>query len=411
MTFFDLSHGYQPFKDPNLHFDWVEKNLKNVFLPTSKAMTNGYVKRGVQVQGWTLEAWMNSTEETQALAETVISNLKIAESKKYIEFGFSGYSHPILPILTDDLIRLQLIFDYNAVTKHLGAPTWFWPPEGAININLLKILYELYPKTIVVVPDISVNRRNFSGFVKIMHEDGRYQKAFISNNILKDILMNAIFYEHNPYKDITIDWDDIQNIYTEKGRFYRLLQEINTPDPVILTRDWENAGSVKGLIPTDNGGLEHLSLMDNSFTFKLPSEASWDNAETIDIKDIVPGCWETDASPNNPYIYWRPNKESDYWKNIPLIKQIWVNKWNEYIDEFNDRFSVFIGKNGGIDTIVNDSKLSNDTKQMIAGLLSCVPWHFLANPQWGPDQSFSMAAWENICKPSREMLLNLTNTE
>lgn len=167
MIIYDLIHGYQPFDPQTFIHKWVRKNLQQIFLPTSISMRKGLIPRGIQLQGWTIETWLNTEKSIKDLAKKTLNNLKIANQKGNIEIGISGYSHPILPMLSNDLIKAQIILDKQVVEKYLGKATWFWPPEGAIDQRVLKVIHEIFPNLILLIPDKAIGEYNFNGPIKI----------------------------------------------------------------------------------------------------------------------------------------------------------------------------------------------------------------------------------------------------
>src|SRR5512135_844479 len=102
MNVYDVIHGYQPFTN-DLVSDWVKTNLENIFLPTSKAMKGGLIRRSVQLQGWTVDAWLSADSGISGPAKAVLGNLKDAAEEGHIDVGFSAYSHALLPLLGDEL--------------------------------------------------------------------------------------------------------------------------------------------------------------------------------------------------------------------------------------------------------------------------------------------------------------------
>jgi hypothetical protein len=400
MVIYDLVHGYQPFKDPGFHFPWVEKNLKDKFVPTSIAMVNSHVKRGVQLQGWTLDNWLQSSQEIVRMAEIVIDNVKRARELQKVEIGFSGYTHPILPLLSDDLLRIQLILDHEVVSNRLGEPAWFWPPEGAVDKKVLKILFELYPEVIPVIPDMSLGKNNFSGLIKVRHQGGGIQNVLVCNNILKDVFMNAMFYDENPHPQVVrTAWDDVKNIYEDGETFSQVFHEID-PELNILARDWENSGSVEVLTATSGGGLEIGGYLSMEAEFRLPSEGDWEQAILYNVEDILPGSWEVAASNNDPYIYWQPKKDTKNWQKLSDEEKDWTLQWVDYIQEYNALFDKYLETRGGMRGVLSNEMNKKELKEILPGLLSCVPWHYLANELWGPDRRVSHDAWQALCLPT-----------
>lgn len=408
MLVYDLIHGYQPFQPPAFVPDWVEVNLQKVFLPTSVAMKNGSVKRGVQLQGWTIDNFLNSPEPIRSLAKEVINNLREASQSGLIEIGASSYSHAILPLFSKEIIQLQIIFDVEVLREYIGEPTWFWFPEGAVSQNALKILFELYPDLIVTIPDTSLSQTNYSDLIRIEYPNGGEQKTFVCNSLLKDIMMNAYYYPEKPsYVTDSVDWPTAQNMVYNGDDFKIVLQQLGG-DIHVLARDWENKGSADGLVDFESGGKDVKGLVDLDAEFKLISEADWSKCKTISIEDIKNGSWECDAPHDDPYLYWKPNKTGDAWARISKENREWSIKWENMIENYNNKFKKVVEKHGGVENIIKDKDISTRVKGSFNALMSCVPWHFLAKDAYDPDPGFSKRAWENIVIPGCKTLEELT---
>lgn len=404
MIIYDLTHGYQPFQPPQLIPDWVEKNLKESFLPVSKALANGVIHRGTQIQGWTIENWLKGPGPIKSLAEETLENLKQAYQKGYIEIGTSGYAHPILPLLDENLIYAQIELDMAVLRKYIGKATWFWFPEGAVSQKSLKVLLERFPELIVIIPDTSLGKKNFSGLVKIKYENGKEQKAIVCNSLLKDIMMNAEYYpEKPPYVPDSVSWSVAQKMVYDGEKFFKILQTLGG-NVHVLARDWENKGSKDGLAPIDKEGMDVKGLVELKAEFKLPSDVDWSNAELVKIEDVQPGSWETDAPEDDPFLYWWPNEESDRWKSLSKDKKAWVLRWKNLVNDYNKSFKEKVEAAGGVNELLESEGEKEKLRNSLPTLMSCIPWHFLAKPEWYPDPGFSKLAWENIILPAVQQL-------
>ena len=162
MRIFDFIHAYQPFFDEEIP-DWVVTNMEEVFLPLSRAMSKGLARHTVQIQGWTLDSWAKNNKTKYLFAE-IAENIRSAVRNGYVELGFSAYSHPILPLLSNNLASMQIEEDYKTVLKYLGEPKVFFPPEGAIDRRILNIVANLYPDALVMMPDKCISDETTSGF-------------------------------------------------------------------------------------------------------------------------------------------------------------------------------------------------------------------------------------------------------
>jgi hypothetical protein len=414
MKIFDLIHGYQPFQDPVFNFSydpWVKNNLEKVFYPTSVAMKNGSVKRGINIKGWTIDSWLSSSDDVKKLAKKIIRNLREAMNNRYVEVGFSGYAHPILPLLNKELIIAQIVIDHEITKDTFGEPTWFWPPEGAVSGELLSTLYDFYPEVIVVIPDVSLGLRNYSGVHTVAHHKKSsslpgFQKVLVCNSLLKDVVMNSVCYPTNPHYELDMEWSHVKQMYFDHEKFNTMLNKLGGNIHVIA-RDWENMGSVEGLSSHENGGFEIKAFLKHAGDFKLPSEANWSNADVLKIEHINFGSWEVDAHVDDPFIYWWPSEYHSHWQTLNDEQKKWAKRWQGFIKEFNEDFKVWSDKHGGIKNLLNNETSKQHVKDLLPGLMSCIPWHFLAKQLWEPSPEFSKEAWEKIVLPSREKLKSL----
>lgn len=375
MQVFDLTHAYQPFQSPDFVPPWVEQNLAEIFLPLSRAMREGLVKRGLQLQGWTIEAWLAATGPIRKMALEVLENLKEANRKGNIEFGTSGYSHPILPLLSDEVIKRQIVEDLAMVERYLGKPIWFWFPEGAADERSLAALHEVAPDLIVVIPDGCLGKEQFSRFMKIEFEDGSFQRTIVCNTLLKDIFMNAEDYKVKPeYAPEEMDWGAaLQAAYSGKD-FKRLLEDISTSEDVILARDLENAGSKYGLVEFEEGVKEVKGLKEAGLAFALPSQIDWENAPTVGIDEIRASSWEPRAESGDPYPYWVPAHPP------PALRKI-VEAWGRFVEAFNRSYR------------------SDFPRKNLIVLASDVPWHFLGRQEWHPNPRHSADFTQKVILP------------
>lgn len=454
MVFYDLIHGYQPF-DPlliipkggsrvSLHYPpkWVRRNLKHVFLPTSLAMKQGIIMRSIQLQGWTIESWLNTNSDIKKLAKETLFNLRKAYQKGNIDIGISAYSHAILPMLSNDLIKAQIILDQEVITEYMGKPVWFWPPEGAVDKRVLKIVYDTFPKLIVVIPDKAIGRDNFMGPIKIKMKNG-YQKALVFSTLFKNVFMNADAFQkstrygrrpkHLPKQLV---FSHVRRAVYSSKIFLELLDFIKNKDygvrtSVILMRDWENAGSKKGLrklpapdveeertcsdrIGSDgkiSGAKTTTAAKDigvfvklkDKIDFCLPSQIDWEKAETFSIFKILPASWEMVSTPKDPYPFWRPNKHGKIWRQRKPLKRRKISEWHELVKEYDAIFQHRIKQYGGLNKALQDKKFKRILKNTLPAVHSCIGWHYFAKRAWG-NYAYAKRMTENIVLPAIEKM-------
>ena len=359
MKVFDITHAYQPFEPPYFVPDWVEDNLRDIFVPLSRAMKEGAVKRHVQLQGWTIDAFLKAPDPIKSLAKEFLDNLKTAHDQGYIRLGFSGYSHPILPLLSDEVFIRSIKEDYAVVEEHLGKPTWFWFPEGACDRRSLEILFKEFPDVYAVVPDGCLGKQNFSGFLTL--EEGG--KVVVCNSVLKDIFMNASDYgKPQSYSPEGLSQEMAEKMISDGKALAEGLKYFAEGDAV-LARDLENAGSKYGLFEFKKGSKELKSFYEGNSGVKFAFMEDASFGESLSLDAILPSSWEPLADEKNPYPYW----------NLPS----WVNFGDVFCEVYKKDFS----------------------KQHLVVLASDVPWHTSARKEWGPNPEHSQHFVRDVVMP------------
>jgi peptidoglycan/xylan/chitin deacetylase (PgdA/CDA1 family) len=368
----------------------------------------------MQLQAWTINSWLTSPKRIQNLAKKVLTNLRVAGRKGYIEIGTSAYSHPILPMLSDDLIRAQIILDREVVEKYLGKPTWFWPPEGAVDKRTLKIIHQIAPNLIILIPDKCLGKYNFNGPIKIKFKNG-LQKVIVFNCLFKDLFMNAEDYRKRPKymrrpkhlpKELT--WSRVRRTVHSPKRFLEILEYLKK-DSFVLMRDWENAGSKKGIRRLDKQAKDigvFLKFRDK-INFRLPNQFNWRKAEIMPISKILPASWDMDSTPADPFPWWQPSKYGKIWQHRKPFRRKRMLEWQKLIQEFDRIFQEEIKKRGGLKKALKDRHFKRLLKKTLPALHSCVGWHYFAKRSWKPDYRYSRQALENIVLPALERLTNL----
>ncbi|MCH7759668.1 hypothetical protein IID20_04915 [Patescibacteria group bacterium] len=422
MIFYDLIHGYQPF-DPKLKISgWVRRNLNDVFLPTSLSMKKGLISRGVQLQGWTIKSWLSADPEIKMSAEKVLRNLKIASQKKHIEIGMSAYAHPILPMISDDLIRAQIILDREIVEKYLGRATWFWPPEGAIDKRTLNIVHQVFPDLILLIPDKSLGYNNYSGPIKIRFANGD-QKVIVFSTIFKNIFMNAdnahgkSKYKRRPrYLPRELIFSQVRKTVHSNQRFIELLgflkgygfQQSTALDNLVLMRDWENAGSRTGLraIPVGSMGAKEMGVFLDSkdqIDFYLPSQFNWTQATVVPISKILPSSWEMASTLGDPFPWWQPNKQGRIWRERTELRRKKISYWHGLMNEFDLAFQKRVKQLGGIKKALRNQEFKNLCLETFPAVHSCLGWHYFVKRNWS-NYRYAEQTLKNIVYPALEKM-------
>lgn len=419
MILYDLIHGYQPF-DPKLKISgWVRRNLDDVFLPTSLSMKKGLISRGVQLQGWTIKSWLSADSKIKESARKVLKNLKIANQKKHVEIGISAYAHPILSMISDDLIKAQLILDQEIIEKYLGRATWFWPPEGAINKRTLNIIHQVFPDLILLIPDKSLGYNNYSGPVKIRFADGD-QKAIIFSTIFKNIFMNAdnahgkSKYKRRPkYLPKELVFSQVRKTVHSNQRFIELLgflkgyefQKSIALDDLVLMRDWENAGSRQGLRKIGQAKEMGVFLDSKSqIDFCLPSQFDWTQATVVPISKILASSWEMASTLGDPFPWWQPNKQGRIWRERTELRRKKIIQWHGLIKEFDLAFQKRVKQLGGIKKALRDQQFKNLCFETFPAVHSCVGWHYLVKRNWS-NYRYAEKTLKNIVYPALEKMI------
>ncbi|GMR19373.1 MAG: hypothetical protein BMS9Abin34_510 [Patescibacteria group bacterium] len=359
MRIFDITHAYQPFEPPDFVPSWVADNLRQIFIPISRAMKEGVVKRHVQLQGWTIDAFLKAPDPIKSLAREFLDNLKVASDQGHIRLGFSGYSHPILPLLSDEVLIRSIKEDYSVIEEHLGKPTWFWFPEGACDRRSLEILFKEFPDVYAVIPDGSLGKQNFSGFLTL--EGGG--KVVVCNSVLKDIFMNALDYgKLQSYSPEGLSQEVAEKMVSDGKALADGLGYFAEGDAV-LARDLENAGSKYGLFEFEKGSKELKSFYEGNSSVKFAFVEDGTFGGSLSLDAILPSSWEPLADEKNPYPYW----------NLPS----WVDFGNVFCEVYKKDF----------------------LKQYLVVLASDVPWHILARKEWGPNPEHSQHFVRDVVMP------------
>ncbi|KKT72975.1 MAG: hypothetical protein UW69_C0075G0002 [Microgenomates group bacterium GW2011_GWA2_44_7] len=308
------------------------------------------MKQHIQLQGWTIDSYLKLKGNTLKKAQSFIHNLKIAAANNQIRVGFSAYSHPILPFLSDEVIKRELLEDYQVVERNIGKPAWFWPPEGAIDQRVLSIVHSLFPDTQIVISDKCLDEPIASGFYHIAQKG-----VIVSSVYLKDLFMNAGVYPDKPkYIPPHIEWEKIRDITTNKEALSQGFHLFGMHQIAILTRDMENAGSKEGLFEFKDGHKQVKALQElaHEHTFVHHDDEQFFR-EGIDIKKIKGGSWEPKATFKKPYPYWN------------------ISSWKNFVEVFCSIYQP------------------DFPTETLAVLASDVPWHYLAPKEWNPNPGYS----------------------
>lgn len=379
MVIFDLVHAYQPFHPPDFVPSWVEANLREIFIPLSKAAKKGLVKRGVQLQGWTIDAWLASPEPVKSLAKEFLANLSAAARAGHISLGASAYSHPILPLLKNDQLVLdQIRADVEVVEEHLGKPTWFFYPEASVDKRTLTLIKKDFPQLITALPDRALGKQRFSGLVKIKHGDGSFQKSAVFNSVFKDLFMNAPKYKkRSDLAPDELDWQKAIEAADSGDSFSHLINTLNKQDTVILARDWENYSFKYGFAEYGEGAVEVKALYELRESFELLDKVDWEGVSEILLAEIQASSWDERRSiPSDPYPAWAPTRGGWTWRKLDRATQKIVSSWLAFLDEFDKAYEP------------------DFPKESLIVLASDVPWHFINYASWWRAKS-KKEAWSN----------------
>jgi hypothetical protein len=297
--------------------------LTKIYYPVSMAMKYGLDKCAMHLQGCTLDMYSKRPEfqskDIKELVSEFYYNLRTASDKNLIEIGASAYSHPILPLLSDPLKYAMIKLDIETIRSNIKVePTWFWPPEGAIDEATLKILAHEFPELTTVVPDscfegsftpgwsemVEILRRVVTprGKVAEIGLDGRNIKCFVYNRVQTDIVMSS--YSGEPHK-IIHGRNVRRGLMWEPGLFLRWLKKgLN-----VIATDLENGAMKDSLLDIGNGAKAPTSpykvSVDRSAIFLTPSEVL-QKTQPMKVRGFHEGSWSLISSSKNPYPYWAP---------------------------------------------------------------------------------------------------------
>jgi hypothetical protein len=401
MIIYDVVHGYQPFAKDLLP-DWVSSNLDRVFLPTSRAMAEGLVRRSVQLQGWTIDAWMWGPPAVRIKAQAVLENLRQAAARGHIEMGFSAYSHALLPLLGDRLAYAQMRADHDTVSGFVAEPKFFWFPECALDARKLRIVYERFPGAVAVVPNIALGMKT-GGFVEIGCGKVR-GRAAVCNVLVKDVLMNSVVYSKPPYVPAALDWKRSTTAMRSCGDFRYVLNALDDGVEHVIVRDWENGESRDALREKD-GYADVAAMLDcHEASYRLLSEHG-SFSMRHDIGEVAPSSWEPMSSRDDPYPYWTPAGASG-WK--ARVVDHWLELLRLYEAGFEAALRSLSGAEGldAVDEAFRNRRFHSMFRRTSPALLSCLPWHLLARDEWEKFPDFPRHLLERVVLPhTTEMLL------
>lgn len=376
MRIYDFVHAYQPFFEENMP-DWVIKNLEEVFVPLSKALAAGLTKKTVQIQGWTLDSWFNN-EKTRPYFEEIIKNLRIAHANNNVQFAFSAYSHPILPLLSNNLIEKEINEDYHAVLKYLGEPEIFFPPEGAIDERTVNIIHDVFPDIKIMIPDKCLGDETVSGFYKFKHRD-----IIVFPVLVKDTLMGAPYFDKPPaFVPETVDWKNAKKAFKDCKAMKQFFKEMNLKQ-AIIARDMENGESRNALKSFGKGIKDIPALVDCNRDLRFLDWANYDG----EIKTIGPGSWEPLSHETDPYPFWAPKGE--YLIFLTSQQRELIDAWISLINLYDH-------------LIFSNEHLFKETSPII---ISCFPWHFTTPLEWDNNIGFSEYILESCIKTRFPKLL------
>ncbi len=355
-------HAYQPFFSDEIP-DWVISNLEEVFLPLSRSFAKGLRKQTIQIQGWTLESW-NSNERTKPLFEEFHKNVVQGISNGSIEVGFSAFSHPILPLLSNRLIEMQIEEDYKTVLKYFGEPKVFFPPEGAIDQRVLNIVSEMFPEVSILIPD-----RAISSDIKSKFYNYKRNKIAVFSVIVKDALMGAPYFERPPaFIPNDVEWNSAKKALKSPDSLIKFFHQLELKEGIIA-RDMENGESRNALKEFGPRIKDIPSLVNGDFDKSFISEGSVEPGD--DIESINSASWEPLSNESDPYPFWSPSGE--YYLFLSTYQKNLISSWLELVSFYDE-------------LIVNDESLFKETAPII---ISCFPWHFTTPLEWDNNIGFS----------------------
>ncbi len=373
MRIFDFVHAYQPFFDDAMP-DWVIRNMEEVFLPLSRAISEGKANHTIQIQGWTLDSWAHNSRTKDLFAE-IAENIRSAVRGGYADLAFSAYSHPILPLLSNNLAAMQIEEDYKAVLKYLGEPRIFFPPEGAIDRRILNILSDTFPDTLVMMPDKCISSDITSGFFTYNN-----MRLAIFPVIVKHAVMGAPYFENPPlFVPHQVEWQDARRALRDHKSLESFLDQLSLDD-AIIARDMENGESRDALKEYGPRMREVPSLVDSNLTKNLLGESQ--KSFEMFTGRIEPASWEPLSTSDDPFPFWSP--QGEYYDFLCYQQQELVNDWLELV-AFYDELIVESG----------DRQLFISTSPAI---ISCFPWHFTTPLEWDNNIGFSEYILKNCIK-------------
>jgi hypothetical protein len=402
-------HGYQPPGIPEHGYLGPTKNLAEqmeaAYIPVVESLANGDSEpKNIQFQGITIDLYLNAKDSTLSDNAKYFFGLCKQAHEKGNSVGASSYSHAILPLLSNAAKYFSIKADIDTIKKNIEVePTWFWAPEGAYDIETIKLLNEKFPKLVPVVPDScfyakeleKVSESDFrdgSDIVNIEQPDFVMKKAFVCNRFLKDAMMAGSYKSAMRFGD----------------QFEEALDYFDpSKDITILATDWEN-GEIFNTLGKRRKGKSNDGPYWAHLNYKATKEGKpiWENnynkvhfrqISKLDpkktVKNFKCSSWEPVASESNPLPYWAPTGK--FYQELPSWKKEITNNWQELYRLWDKTFQKIILKKAElkegkyddsvlyqcVDRIFQDKSAYELLKKASGALISCVPWHVLS--PWG----------------------------
>ncbi len=279
-----------------------------------------------------------------------IERLKKLVLEKRVELVGTAAYHALLPLISEDEVRRQIIENEEILKKHFGQnfkPKGFFFPEMAYSASTARVVKELGYKYAILDEFSAIQIENFDrrkvykdriSELKIIFRDRDQSRAYPP-----DLIMKYLKEKDKHQDDLLITATD--------GELYGLRHE----DPT--------------------GEIEKIAKLENDVQTKTFSQFKNEFQETeIKEVDLRPSSWESsekDLENGQPFILWN-NKKNKIHRDLWRLANLAISLNDEYINDENYYWYRW---------------------HLVRGLASCTFWWASANDfsanfgpyAWSPD--------------------------
>jgi hypothetical protein len=261
-----ILHAYQP--PYPIQEKWVvDRIIKNCYRPLiNKLLDFPNVKIIVNINA-------SLTDMLLTDGSDVLQKMSNAYSTEQLEFLQSCAYHPIMPLLSDDELDIQIRKNQEINQEYIVSnfnPTGFFPPELAIDERIVKYLTDKLFKFMLLpinsIPDVQRDKLTY-------YKSQNNQMFLFARD--KDLSNNIAFNKYN---------GDVEWAIKEISDKFSIIKR-----PVLLAMDMETFGE------HHEGYYEFLfELLSDSRIKTIHSEEFINKSEKVEVETLTASSWSTD---------------------------------------------------------------------------------------------------------------------